>query len=42
MAHLPRLPADIPSSAAKKYAHDWISWGDWLGNGVAPKKRKKA
>ena len=40
MPHLPRLPADIPSSAARKYAENWISWSDWLGNGGAPNRKK--
>lgn len=37
-----KLPADIPSSPPGVYnGKGWISWSDWLGNGVAPKKKRK-
>jgi hypothetical protein len=26
-------PSDIPSNPNTTYAHDWQSWGDWLGTG---------
>jgi superfamily II DNA or RNA helicase len=26
-------PRDIPASPQAVYKNDWISWGDWLGNG---------
>jgi hypothetical protein len=31
-----RLPEDIPAHADRTYAgRGWVSWGDWLGTGVA-------
>jgi superfamily II DNA or RNA helicase len=39
---LPPLPKDIPVGPSGSYKDKgWISWSDWLGNGVKPKKRKK-
>ena len=39
----PTKPDSIPASPYGIYKNrGWISWSDWLGNGVAPKKRKKA
>jgi hypothetical protein len=36
------FPADLPAAPAHAYASSgWIGWSDWLGNGVAPKKRNK-
>lgn len=41
MPHLPTLPDGIPKAPALAYKRaGWISWGDWLGNGTAPRKRK--
>jgi hypothetical protein len=38
-----KFPDNIPKNPDQKYKDSgWISWSDWLGNGVAPKKRKKA
>jgi superfamily II DNA or RNA helicase len=39
-----KLPANIPASPGHKYSSSgWKGFSDWLGNGVAPrKKRKKA
>lgn len=28
---LPELPADIPTDPVRVYAHEWISWKDWIG-----------
>ncbi len=42
---LPPLPEDIPRSPAAAYAKtgDWVSWGDWLGNGeISAAKRSYA
>jgi superfamily II DNA or RNA helicase len=30
-------PKDIPASPESVYANNWVSWGDWLGNGRYPK-----
>ncbi len=36
------LPTDIPASPGYKYAKSgWNGFSDWLGNGVAPKKKRK-
>ena len=35
-------PADIPSDPARVYKDGgWSGWGDWVGNGSKPRKRKK-
>ena len=37
------MPPNISASPQKTYAKKgWSGWSDWLGNGVTPKKRKKA
>ncbi len=43
MPNLPQLGETIPGNPYNYYkGKGWISWSDWLGNGVTPKKRKKA
>lgn len=38
-----KFPANIPASPGYKYSSSgWNGFSDWLGNGVAPKNRKKA
>jgi superfamily II DNA or RNA helicase len=38
----PTLPPDIPRDPSSLYAgKGWNGWSDWLGNGRAPKKRRK-
>ena len=38
-----KLPANIPASPGYKYSSSgWKGFSDWLGNGIEPKKRKKA
>ena len=40
---IPKLPDDIPAAPFYAYKESgWNGMSDWLGNGVAPKKRKKA
>ncbi len=40
---MPKLPDDIPAAPFYVYkGAGWSGMSDWLGNGVAPKKRKKA
>ena len=42
MNKLGKLPNDVPAGPSGKYQKDgWISWGDWLGTGATPKKRRK-
>lgn len=37
-----QLPANIPASPGYKYSSSgWKGFPDWLGNGVAPKKKRK-
>jgi len=38
-----KLPDNIPASPGYKYSSSgWKGFSDWLGNGIAPKKRKKS
>ena len=38
-----KLPDNIPAAPGLKYsASGWKGFSDWLGNGVAPKKRRKS
>jgi hypothetical protein len=39
--HYKEKPINIPSAPRLKYPKEWISWGDWLGNGnIATTKRQ--
>ena len=40
MPKLPSRPTNLPSNPARTYKDaGWTSFSDWLGNGIAPKKR---
>ncbi len=34
-------PNDIPTTPARSYKKEWLSWGDWLGTGTIANKNKK-